>query len=294
MVWSFHWHCFLSGLEGKVSACNAGEPGSIPELGRSPGEENGNPLQYPCLENPMDGGAWEAAVHGVAKSRTQLSDFTFLSISRTSHFLQMCFPFTQHSFWCWTWPFYCFLKSLKHSIGMYSTLQWRCRLEEHLTHLGILSVKFVKGYSSLWMLISFLWFSLFLLTSGLILPSFLQPINVSFFLSFLNWVIVALQCFVLVLLNDDASKPCVYMWQSHPTPLGRRRAWSWPPCSVQQPRHSYRSSARTCQCHSPESSHPSLLPPRPPLLVSSYHSCPRVISFPTVILVSISRPPSIW
>ena len=117
--------------------------------------------KYSCLENPMDGGAWEAAVHGVTKSRTQLSDFTFLSISCTSHFLQMCFPFTQHSSWCWTWPFCCFLKSLKHSIGMYSALQQRCRLEEHLMHLGILSVKFVKGYSSLWMLISFLWFSLF-------------------------------------------------------------------------------------------------------------------------------------
>ena len=61
---------------GKESACSAGDPGSIPELGRFPGEENGNPLQYSCLENPMDGGAWEAAVHGATKSRTQLSDFT--------------------------------------------------------------------------------------------------------------------------------------------------------------------------------------------------------------------------
>ena len=51
--------------------------GSIPGSGRSPGEGNGNPLQYSCLENPMDGGAWWATVHGVAKSRTQLSDFTF-------------------------------------------------------------------------------------------------------------------------------------------------------------------------------------------------------------------------
>ena len=54
----------------KVSACNAGDLGSIPGLGRSPGEENGNPLQYSCLENPMDGGAWWATVHGVAKSLT--------------------------------------------------------------------------------------------------------------------------------------------------------------------------------------------------------------------------------
>ena len=66
------------GLEGKASASNAGHPGSIPESGRSsPGEGNGNPLQYSLLENPMERAAWEAAVHGVAKSRTQLSDFTF-------------------------------------------------------------------------------------------------------------------------------------------------------------------------------------------------------------------------
>ena len=48
---------FPGGSDGKTSACNAGDVGSIPVLGRSPGEGNGNPLQYPCLENPMDGGA---------------------------------------------------------------------------------------------------------------------------------------------------------------------------------------------------------------------------------------------
>ena len=58
------------------SAHNAGDPGSIPGLGRSPAEGNGNPLQCSCLENSMDGGAMWATVHGVAKSRTQLSDFT--------------------------------------------------------------------------------------------------------------------------------------------------------------------------------------------------------------------------
>ena len=51
--------------------------GSIPGLGGYPGGEHVNPLQYSCLENPMDRGAWGAAVHGVSKSRTQLSDFTF-------------------------------------------------------------------------------------------------------------------------------------------------------------------------------------------------------------------------
>ena len=59
----------------KASACNAGDLGSIPGSGRSPGEGNGNPLQYSCLENPMDRGAWQAIVHGVPKSRTRLSDY---------------------------------------------------------------------------------------------------------------------------------------------------------------------------------------------------------------------------
>ena len=67
---------FPGGSEDKASACNAGDLGSIPGLGRSPGEGNGNPLQYSCLENPMDRGSWHATVHGVAKSRTRLSDFT--------------------------------------------------------------------------------------------------------------------------------------------------------------------------------------------------------------------------
>ena len=53
---------------------NAGDAGLIPGWGRCPGEGNGNPLQYSCLENPMDGGAWWATVHGVAKSRRRLSD----------------------------------------------------------------------------------------------------------------------------------------------------------------------------------------------------------------------------
>ena len=61
---------FPSGSEGKASVYNAGDLGSIPGLGRSPEEGNGNPLQYYCLENPMDRGAWWAKVHGVAKSQT--------------------------------------------------------------------------------------------------------------------------------------------------------------------------------------------------------------------------------
>ena len=67
---------FPGGSEGKESACNAGDPGLIPGLGRSPEEGNGNPLQYSCPGNPMDGGAWRAIVHRISKSRTRLSDFT--------------------------------------------------------------------------------------------------------------------------------------------------------------------------------------------------------------------------
>ena len=66
--------------EVKASACNVGDLGSILWSGRSPGEGNGNPLQDSCLENPMDGGGWWATVHGVPKSRTRLSDFTFTSL----------------------------------------------------------------------------------------------------------------------------------------------------------------------------------------------------------------------
>ena len=64
---------FLGGSDGKESACNVGDLGLIPGSGRSPGEGNGNPFQYSCLENSMDRGAWRAAVHEVAKSQTWLS-----------------------------------------------------------------------------------------------------------------------------------------------------------------------------------------------------------------------------
>ena len=71
---------FLGGSDGKVSADIVGDPGSIPGLGSSPGEGNGNPLQYFCLENPMDRGAWLATVHG-SQSWTRLSNSTiYLSI----------------------------------------------------------------------------------------------------------------------------------------------------------------------------------------------------------------------
>ena len=65
---------FLSDSVSKESAYNTEDPGSIHGLGKSPGERNGNPLQYSCLENPMDRGAWRATLHGITKSRTQLSN----------------------------------------------------------------------------------------------------------------------------------------------------------------------------------------------------------------------------
>ena len=74
---------FPGGSGGKASACNAGDLGSIPGWGRSPAEGNGNPLQYSCLENCMDRGAWWVTVHGVTKNRTRLSDKTCTCIEES-------------------------------------------------------------------------------------------------------------------------------------------------------------------------------------------------------------------
>ena len=71
---SFNLFFTCGGLDGKASTCNAGDPGSTPGARRSPGEGNGYPLQYSCLENPMDRGAWRATVRGATKSQTRLSD----------------------------------------------------------------------------------------------------------------------------------------------------------------------------------------------------------------------------
>ena len=79
--WQPLWHVsFPDGSNSKEFACHAGDPGSVPGLGKFPEKGHGNPLQYSCLENPMDRGAWRAIVHGVTQSQTQLSDqhfFTF-------------------------------------------------------------------------------------------------------------------------------------------------------------------------------------------------------------------------
>ena len=79
-MWPLTWSIptsldFPGGSDSKASVYNAGDPGSIPGSGRSPGEGHGNPLQYSCLENPMD-----CIVHGVTNSQTRLSDFHFTSL----------------------------------------------------------------------------------------------------------------------------------------------------------------------------------------------------------------------
>ena len=74
---NFGINYFPGGSDGKASAYNEGDQSLIPGWERSPGEGNGNPLQYSCLENPMDGESSWATVHGVSKSQTRLNDFTF-------------------------------------------------------------------------------------------------------------------------------------------------------------------------------------------------------------------------
>ena len=75
---------FPSSSAGEESACNAGDPALIPGWGRAPGEGNGSPLQYSCLENPMDRGAWRATVHGIAELDTTVR-LTFLYRKKSGH-----------------------------------------------------------------------------------------------------------------------------------------------------------------------------------------------------------------
>ena len=95
---------FPGGSDGKGSTCNAEDLGSIPESGKSPGEGNGNSLEYPGLENSMDRGAWRATVHGVAKSETRLREQQKWFLCITSY--QMANMIEMNSFniclmFCW-------------------------------------------------------------------------------------------------------------------------------------------------------------------------------------------------
>ena len=101
----------------------AGDLGSIPGSGRSPGEGNGNPLQYSCLENPMDGGSWWATVHGVTKGQTQLRDFSlFRFLDRIIGTITSLFVFFFYCF-CFLICYYkvkenkCFSSDVKYEIS---------------------------------------------------------------------------------------------------------------------------------------------------------------------------------
>ena len=90
--------CFPGSSDSKESACNAGDPGSVPGLGKSPGEGNGNPFQYSCLENSMDRGAWWATDPRVTYSQTLLSDSLSLSLSHThthTHTMENSYQYIQ-------------------------------------------------------------------------------------------------------------------------------------------------------------------------------------------------------
>ena len=94
----FHFHFSLSqyqmgfpgGSDGKESACNAGNPGLILGSGRCPGEVNGHPLHYSCLENPKDKGAWWPIVHGIAKSQSQLKRLSLPTLLSEAHAFNSC------------------------------------------------------------------------------------------------------------------------------------------------------------------------------------------------------------
>ena len=117
------------GSDGKASACNAGDLGSIPGLWRSPGEGNGNALQYSCLENPTDGGAWWVTVHGVSWSRTRLRDFTSLSLS-----------LKEVSYW---FVFYCYNKAQSNIPSSLAIMIDWC------SHLAFATFSFILNIHSL-------------------------------------------------------------------------------------------------------------------------------------------------
>ena len=127
----------LRWLSNKESTCNAGDPSLIPGSGRSSGEGNGNPLQYSCLENPMDRGAWWATVHRVEKSWTRLS--THIVWSSTSctvffFFLKMCLMFV---YLCLVAP-----GNLPNP-GIEPSLSHCRRILYHLNHQG--NLLFIEG-----------------------------------------------------------------------------------------------------------------------------------------------------
>ena len=157
---------FPDGSDGKESACNVGDLGSVPGLGRSTGEANGYPLQYSCLENSMDRGAWQATVHGVAKSWTRLTTFHF-------HF-SLCFvdmkKKKRHTLCSWdvcrlTQQFHpppiLYASVLITFISSSSSLNWESRVKTRHCDNGILCCdlwlyfSFKPQYFTLWIIMFF-------------------------------------------------------------------------------------------------------------------------------------------
>ena len=125
---------FPGGSDGKESAGNAGDLGSIPGSGRSSGEGNGYPLQYSCLENSMDRGAWQATVHWVAESQTRLSGFHFTLLSWSSaqvvfttwwwHICLIPFTWSDHLLF-FTWS------DFVHSLGKNTKVSFKATCSYH-------------------------------------------------------------------------------------------------------------------------------------------------------------------
>ena len=115
---------FPGGSDDKESSCNTGEPGSIPGSGKAPGERNGYPLQFSCLENSMDRGACWATVHGIAKSRTRLAN-THTGITSLFHLLNT--QAKRDSLPVFSWKLLCALRRVKPEVGGHNTARQHLR-----------------------------------------------------------------------------------------------------------------------------------------------------------------------
>ena len=93
-IWAYDSESLPCSSNGKESACDAGDPGSVPGSGRSPGERSGNSLQYSCMENPKNRGTWRATVHGVTESQTRQRDYATMIPETAQYIEQHCITIT--------------------------------------------------------------------------------------------------------------------------------------------------------------------------------------------------------